>query len=77
MVNPDGAVIVSESEAGDKFEPCTVYVCSPDVVLIMTFPNDKDVGFIVRAAVVTKMPDPVNVAFCVAAPPPVLIILPV
>jgi hypothetical protein len=69
--------MVSESVAGDKFNPVNVYVCSLDIVLIRTFPNDKDVGFTVSADVVVETHVPVIATFCVVAPPPEFVILPV
>jgi hypothetical protein len=77
IVNPNGAVMVSESAAGDKFNPTNVYVCSLDIVLMTTFPNDKDVGFTVSADVAVETPVPLTATFCVVAPPPEFVILPV
>jgi hypothetical protein len=75
MVNPDDAVMVSESVAGDKFNPVNVYVSSLDTVLMTTSPNDKDVGFTFSAGVVAETPVPVTATFCVIAPPPALLIV--
>ena len=68
--------MVRESTAGDKFDPVNVYVCSLDIVLIITFPYDKDVGFTVSVGVGALAPLPLAVTFCVAAPPPMFIIEP-
>ena len=69
--------MVSESIAGDKFDPVTMYVCSLDIVLMITFPNDKDVGFFVSVGVGALAPLPLAATFCVVAPPPEFVILPV
>ena len=69
--------MVRESTAGDKFDPVNVYVCSLDIVLIITFPYDKDVGFTVSVGVGALTPLPLAVIFCVVAPPPKFVIVPV
>jgi hypothetical protein len=69
--------MVSESIAGDKFDPVNVYVNLLDIVLVITFPNDKDVGFIVSVGVGAVIPLPLTVTVCVDAPPPAFVIVPV
>jgi hypothetical protein len=55
--------MVRESTAGDKFDPVTIYVCSLDIVLMITFPKDKDVGFMVSVGVGGEMPVPVTATY--------------
>jgi hypothetical protein len=68
--------MVSESIAGDKFDPVNVYVNLLDIVLVITFPNDKDVGFIVSVGVGAIIPLPLIAMFCVDAPPPAFVKFP-
>jgi hypothetical protein len=56
--------------AGDKFEPCTVYVCSLEVVFIRTVLNASDPGLMVMTGEALLIPMPLITTFCVVAPPP-------
>jgi len=68
--------MVRESTAGDKFDPVNVYVCSLDIVLMITFPNNKDVGFTVSVGVGALAPLPLIATFCVVTPAPEFVIVP-
>jgi hypothetical protein len=68
--------MVSESIAGDKCNPVNVYVRSLDIVLVITFPNDKDVGFTVSMDVGAIIPLPLIATVCVDALPPAFVKFP-